>query len=159
MRSPEEVKREIYEKWIRRANEDLAVAGQLLADGVPYFGAIGFHAQQAAEKFLKAFLVWHQVEFPKTHDLGQLLQLVETRDKALSESLHEIVSSPIMGSTCAIRVTCPTSQLTKLRGPWNWQSRPKMASASPYPVHLQPPATAREKVVRPAGANHSLLKV
>lgn len=91
MRSPEEVKREIYEKWIRRANEDLAVAGQLLADGVPYFGAIGFHAQQAAEKFLKAFLVWHQVEFPKTHDLGQLLQLVESRDKALSESLHEIV--------------------------------------------------------------------
>ena len=40
MKSPEEVKREIYEKWIRRANEDLAVAEQLLADGVPYFGSI-----------------------------------------------------------------------------------------------------------------------
>jgi HEPN domain-containing protein len=25
----------------------------------------GFHAQQAAEKYIKAFLVRHQVEFPK----------------------------------------------------------------------------------------------
>ncbi len=90
MRSPEEVKREIYEKWMRKANEDLAVADQLLVDGVPYFGAIGFHAQQAAEKFLKAFLVWHQIEFPKTHDLTQLLQLAGTRDRALSESLNEV---------------------------------------------------------------------
>ena len=90
MKSPEEVKREIYGKWIRRADEDLAVAEQLLADEVPYFGAIGFHSQQAAEKYLKAFLVWRQVEFPKTHDLGQLLLLVATRDTPLSESLREI---------------------------------------------------------------------
>ena len=80
MKSREEVKRELYEKWMRRADEDLAVAEQLLSDGVPYFGSIGFHAQQAAEKFLKAFLVWHQIEFPKTHDLSQLLQLVALRE-------------------------------------------------------------------------------
>lgn len=91
MRSPEEVKREIYDKWIRRANEDLAVAEQLLADKVPYFGSIGFHSQQAAEKFLKAFLVWHEIEFPKTHDVGQLLKLAEIKDKALSESLQQIL--------------------------------------------------------------------
>ena len=65
MKSPEEVKRELYEKWMRRANEDLAVAEQLLSDGVPYFGSMGFHAQQATEKFLKAYLVWRQVEFRK----------------------------------------------------------------------------------------------
>ena len=58
MKSPEEVKRELFEKWMRRAEEDLAVAEQLLSDDVPYFGSIGFHAQQAAEKFLKAFRVW-----------------------------------------------------------------------------------------------------
>jgi len=30
---------------------------------------------------------------------------------------------------------------------------------SPYPIRLQPPATVRENVVRPPGANHGLLKV
>src|SRR3972149_3583437 len=91
MKSPEEVRRELYEKWIRRAEEALAVADQLLSARVPYFGSIGFHSQQAAEKFLKAFLVWHQIEFPKTHDLGQLLKLVESRDKRLSESLQQVL--------------------------------------------------------------------
>jgi HEPN domain-containing protein len=88
MKSPEEAKRELYERWIRRADEDLAVAEQLSFDGVPYFGSIGFHAQQAAEKFLKAFLVWHQIEFPKTHDLGKLLQLVARSDQKLADSLQ-----------------------------------------------------------------------
>jgi HEPN domain-containing protein len=91
MKSPEEVKRDLYDKWMRRAEEDLAVAGQLLSDGVPYFGSIGFHAQQAAEKFLKAFLVWHQIEFPKTHDLSQLLKLVALREKSLSAALQGIL--------------------------------------------------------------------
>lgn len=91
MKSPDEARRELYEKWMRRADEDLSVAEQLLSDEVPYFGSIGFHAQQAAEKFLKAFLVWHQIEFPKTHDLNKLLQLVATRDKTISEALQEIL--------------------------------------------------------------------
>ena len=90
MKSPDEIKRELYEKWMRRADEDLAVAEQLLSDRVPYFGAVGFHAQQAAEKYLKAFLVWHQIEFPKTHDLNKLLQLVATTNSALSGSLQRI---------------------------------------------------------------------
>lgn len=91
MRSPEAVKWEICDRWLRRADVDLAVAEQLLADGVPYFVAIGFHAQQAAEKYLKAFLVWRQVEFPKTHDLGYLLQLLGTQDKGVSQSLQQIL--------------------------------------------------------------------
>ena len=91
MKSPEEVKQELCEKWMRRAGEDLAVAEQLLSAGVPYFGSIGFHAQQAAEKFLKAFLVWHQIEFPKTHDLSLLLQLIAVREESLSSSLQGIL--------------------------------------------------------------------
>lgn len=34
-----------------------------------------FHAQQCAEKALKAFLTWHQTPFQKTHDLKVLRQL------------------------------------------------------------------------------------
>jgi HEPN domain-containing protein len=41
------------------------------------YDIVSFHAQQAAEKSLKAVLIRHQVVFGKTHDIGQLLSLVE----------------------------------------------------------------------------------
>lgn len=58
--------------------------------GAPYLEAIGFHAQQAAEKSLKAFLVRYQIEFPKTHDLGELLDLTATVDSSFAGSLREV---------------------------------------------------------------------
>lgn len=44
---------------------------------MPSYEATGFHAQQAAEKALKALLIRHQIDFTKTHDLGELLRLAE----------------------------------------------------------------------------------
>ena len=41
---------------------------------------VGFHCQQATEKYIKAYLVRHQVEFPKTHDIAKLLERVATID-------------------------------------------------------------------------------
>jgi HEPN domain-containing protein len=41
---------------------------------------VAFHCQQVAEKALKALLVWHQVEFPKTHDIQRLLDLLSDVD-------------------------------------------------------------------------------
>ena len=38
---------------------------------------VGFHCQQAIEKFLKAVLISRKIEFRKTHDLEELLQLIE----------------------------------------------------------------------------------
>ena len=38
---------------------------------------IGFHAQQAVEKAMKAVLAIHGVQFPRTHDLGFLLELAD----------------------------------------------------------------------------------
>ena len=40
-----------------------------------------FHAQQCAEKYVKALLVWRGVDFPKTHDLGALVGLLNRRDR------------------------------------------------------------------------------
>lgn len=87
MRPPEQIRRELVAQWLERAEEDLAVARHLLTEDLPYYAAIGFHAEQAAEKFIKAFLVARQVEFPKTHDLGRLLDLVATIDASLSADL------------------------------------------------------------------------
>ncbi|MCX6550713.1 MAG: HEPN domain-containing protein, partial [Acidobacteria bacterium] len=91
MKPPDEIRREIVAQWVARADEDLSVARHLLAEKLPYHGAIGFHAQQAAEKFLKAYLVAHQVEFPKTHDLGRLLDLIAPVDGALATALSAAV--------------------------------------------------------------------
>ena len=91
MRPPDEVRRELVAQWLGRAAEVLAVARHLLTEELPYYAAIGFHAEQAAEKFIKAFLVARQVEFPKTHDLGRLLDLVATVDATLSADLASAV--------------------------------------------------------------------
>ena len=55
---------------------DYRTAERLLQDAEPIRESIAFHCQQAAEKYLKAFLVSRRIEFPKTHSIGRLLDLV-----------------------------------------------------------------------------------
>jgi len=90
MRPPEEVKRDLVRQWLAKAEEDLNAAKALLSLGTSFLSTIGFHCQQAAEKYFKAFLTWQQIEFPKTHDLGLLLGLISTAAPSLTESLKEV---------------------------------------------------------------------
>ena len=53
------------------------------------YEASAFHAQQCAEKAIKAYLVRHQVEFPKTHDIRRLRKLVASIDRSFAEALRE----------------------------------------------------------------------
>lgn len=69
-----EEKNEYLKNWLFRAKEDIAVIDSLFGtDPVLYASTICFHAQQAVEKFLKAFLIYHNIDFPRTHDLDYLL--------------------------------------------------------------------------------------
>ncbi|MCP3958238.1 MAG: HEPN domain-containing protein [bacterium] len=63
------------EDWIRRAQSDLALAGTPPEVGV-LLEDLCFHAQQAAEKALKAVLISRSVPFPRTHSLTRLLELM-----------------------------------------------------------------------------------
>jgi len=92
MRPPEEAKRDLVRQWVLRAEKDFSLARHLVTEGCQYPEAIGFNCQQAAEKFLKAFLVLHQTDFPKTHYLGELLDLVSGIDPALAGSLRELTA-------------------------------------------------------------------
>lgn len=66
---------EYIKNWLYRGNEDIAVIESLVKAGIEnYTSTICFHAQQASEKFLKTFLVYHDVDYPRTHDLDYLLQ-------------------------------------------------------------------------------------
>lgn len=57
--------------WLAKARLDLEAGGFEMANPALYFD-VAFHAQQAAEKSFKAFLAWHDMPFPKTHDLERL---------------------------------------------------------------------------------------
>ncbi|MCU0646336.1 MAG: HEPN domain-containing protein [bacterium] len=62
--------------WIFHAEEDLRLAehGLKLKSACPY-RLIAYHAQQCAEKYLKAYLVHQKVDFPYTHNISILLEL------------------------------------------------------------------------------------
>jgi len=92
MKPREEVRREFVRQWVSKADEDLGLAKHILTVDAPFLGALVFHAQQAVEKYLKAFLVSKEIDFPKTHNIAVLLELVARCDPTLAESLHETVA-------------------------------------------------------------------
>lgn len=63
-------------RWLLRAEDDLAVIALVLAASPPRAAPAAFHAQQAAEKLLKALLVLAGRPVPRTHDVQRLLGLV-----------------------------------------------------------------------------------
>jgi len=91
MRPPDQVLRELVEQWIAKAEVDYRAAEWLLQGGEPIREAVAFHCQQTVEKYLKALLVRHQIEFPKTHNLRQLLDMAARVAPEMAESLQDIV--------------------------------------------------------------------
>ena len=86
-RTPEQVIWDFVQGWLRKAAGDLQAAERLLGLQQDDHFTSAFHAQQAAEKFLKAFLVRHQIPFPKTHDIQDLLKLAARVDATLEREL------------------------------------------------------------------------
>jgi HEPN domain-containing protein len=75
------IETEIHRKviqWLNYADEDLRLARHALtlATGVPY-RLVAYHAQQCAEKSLKAYLVFLHIDFPYTHNISRLLELCD----------------------------------------------------------------------------------
>lgn len=87
MRPPEQVIRDFVRQWLDKAEEDLKAGEVLLDSDLEDFDSVGFHAQQAAEKFIKAVLVRHQIPFPKSHNIALLRELAAQVDKTLAEKL------------------------------------------------------------------------
>lgn len=71
-------------QWLGRADEDIEVAEILLREGM-IFSAVCFHAQQAAEKSLKAFLAFHEQEVRKVHQLDVLIEYCKKIDSSFEE--------------------------------------------------------------------------
>lgn len=88
MSDPERV--EETGRWIRFAREDLEIARLIVAQSIVPRAAC-FHAQQAAEKALKALLIARGRDFPKTHELFGLSRLLP-EDFEVGVADEELVS-------------------------------------------------------------------
>jgi HEPN domain-containing protein len=89
MRTPDQVRWDFVQDWLRKANSDIEAARILAEEDLDDYEVATFHAQQAAEKLIKAFLVRHQVEFAKTHEIKALRSLVAALDQTLASELSE----------------------------------------------------------------------
>jgi HEPN domain-containing protein len=75
----------IVKEWLAEAEEDFRFASVSLAEHDEFFSRICFHFQQAAEKYLKAFIVAKGLEFKKIHNLHILLNICKKKDKEFGE--------------------------------------------------------------------------
>src|SRR4030067_3763903 len=65
----------VVRAWFKKAENDLITAEHTMKMGNPPCDTVCFHAQQCAEKYLKGFLAFYEIDFPKTHSLEELVRL------------------------------------------------------------------------------------
>jgi HEPN domain-containing protein len=74
-------------EWLNRGRSNLLLA-KAEEKGI-YLEDLCFHAQQAAEKAIKAVLIRHDVEFPYVHDIAELLTILEGVGQIIPESIRQ----------------------------------------------------------------------
>jgi len=73
----------IIREWVAKADEDFEFALVNLAERRPFVALICFHFHQSAEKYLKAYIVAHDLGFIKSHDLPALLKICVAKEPSL----------------------------------------------------------------------------
>lgn len=83
-----------YIAWLAKARNDiLTIENNIAGSRVPW-DAVCFHAQQAAEKTLKAFLIFHGRVVARTHDLVALLSACAQIDPMLAGCERDCQATP-----------------------------------------------------------------
>jgi len=75
---------EIVREWMEKAEEDYGFACAAI-ETTDYFAQVCFHFQQAAEKYLKTFIVANKLEFRAVHNLLELLQIAKQSEPNIEE--------------------------------------------------------------------------
>ena len=74
--------------WILKAESDLKNL-MIMTESGEALDTACFHAQQAAEKYLKAFLSFHDIIFPRTHDIEELLGLCAELNERFADLIEK----------------------------------------------------------------------
>jgi HEPN domain-containing protein len=80
----------LAEKFLHKADQDMTVIEKWRQDSEIANEILGFHAQPAAEKMLKALLAYAGIEFPFTHRLTDLIDLYKDKGIGLPERFEEV---------------------------------------------------------------------
>lgn len=75
---------------LAKARDDGYVVRRMSADAAAPNWIIGFHAQQAVEKSIKSVLTRHEIEFPRTHNLSMLIELLRLHAIALPPDADDL---------------------------------------------------------------------
>jgi HEPN domain-containing protein len=78
------------QEWLKRARGNLALAKQRKPKEA-FWDDLCFDAQQAAEKSIKAVLVHRKIDFPKTHNIRALLELVDPTGTQISKEIWQAI--------------------------------------------------------------------
>ncbi len=85
-----------YEILFKKAKSDLELAKYAL-DGFTNdkleieLDVIAFHLQQSAEKLLKSLLDYYKIKFPKTHDLENLISIIDEKNISVNTDLSGLI--------------------------------------------------------------------
>ena len=83
------VEKELVQTLLSKAEIDLLNATILRDSNQGNPEGIGFHVQQAVEKSLKAILVFHGIDYPRTHSIVGLARLASDNDIDLLDAFPE----------------------------------------------------------------------
>jgi HEPN domain-containing protein len=83
-------RRDLAETLLRKADQDQLVFEKLRFDRDIAIDILGFHAQQAAEKMLKSILASQEIDFPFSHRLADLFDLLKEKGEAVPGGLEEL---------------------------------------------------------------------
>lgn len=78
---------QLVSEWLQAADDDYQYA-KVGFDHTTLYANVCFSCQQSFEKYLKAFLITHKVNFPKSHDLTRLVRSCGKIDSAFNQ-LHQ----------------------------------------------------------------------
>lgn len=84
------VDKKVVESWINKAEKDFGLAVKNMPDE-DYSALVCFHFHQAAEKFLKAYIVKNDLDFRPVHNLIELLEICKTKDPSFQELRNSCV--------------------------------------------------------------------
>ena len=76
--------------WLKKAENDLRTSEFIMTMDDPPYDTVCFHAQQCAEKHIKGFLTFHEIDFPKTHSIEDLVLLCKDIAPSLESEIGNI---------------------------------------------------------------------
>ena len=81
----------IIQEWLRTSDDDFNFADANLKEESTFYAQVCFHFHQAAEKYLKAFIIAYDLEFEKIHNLVSLVKSCGTKEPSLLSILNDCI--------------------------------------------------------------------